>query len=407
MKKSIVKALSVLLIFASVFAVMLTGCGNGEEQEDESTIEKMSKAEAEEFFFKAYEDTVNANYLVVDVIVKASQEMEYEGEKQSVNEDSDVKVIAGKDANGVLSVSVINAEGSEDYDEFYRGNTKYIYYINDYDPNGGSVSSYDSDSPYTVASVLDKYIFYAYDMKKTVEGLFAMGAKLSYKESTVTAKVKSDDFEEFAINILGVGEDSSEIEDSKEMLKEFSFAIEITADDKGFIKEYSFTLNMSVANNGQTAVADVKIDMEFNDINADSSVEEPVWLTEYLSDPINFADRYETDWNGDLVWYEVDTRENGFVVKTVVYNADGSVQSTVDYERNENGNVLSRIVRSSDGKVTQKEINEYNGEGDMVKHTLYEGDLLSLVRTWNYDTGIVVTTEYENGVIICVREVSD
>ncbi len=401
MKKITIKTLSMLLIFASVFMVMLAGCGEDDANDDEnSTIAEMSKGEAKEFFLKAYEDTVNANYFTVAVSGKTVQAMEAEGETQEYSQEADVKISAGKDVDGVMSILVLNTEGGESYDEFFRGNVRYVR-------RNGSVMKNDASYDYSVESVLNNYMIYTSDMEKAIDAVFAMSSKLSYHKNTVTVKVKSTDFEEFATCVLGEEEGSSVIEESKEMLNDFSVSIECTADDKNHLVKYSFALDMNVTSDGQTMSTEIRVDMDFADVNGDGTVSEPDWVTEFLSNPENFADRFERDEFGNIIRYEVDTHENGILVKTVIYNADGSISVTVEYERNEYGDIVSRIVRSSDGTVIEKEVNEYNAAGVMIKHTVYQDDLLSLVKTWDLDTGLVVTTQYENGEIVTVHEISE
>ena len=399
------KSMALLLILAGVLVGTLTGCdssANTEDDDDEeknggSSITKMSKEEAKEFFLEAYGATMEASYLACMMSGDAKQVMEVGGEKQEISNLIKVDLTAGANKNGVFSILAKVTSEDRSYEQYHQGTTYYTRH-------GEEVIRNTQMTPVTVEGALGQNLGIIEDLKAAVEGLFEMDPKLDYDKDTVTVRAECDDFVLFSTKVLGVEEDDPELSLTAEMLKAFDFSVECTANAQGYLTAISIELKMNAEMDEQKSTVEYQYSVEFADVNSDKTVAQPDWVTAFLSNPENFADRLDRDENGNIIRYEVDTRENGQIVKTVVYNADGSVLSTVVYERDANGNILTKTVTDGSGAVTEKDVYEYDEHSQMLKQTHYVGSEIVSVNTWDPDSSYESTATYENGVLIKLWE---
>lgn len=410
MKHNIKTIIAFLLLFAMV-AVVFTGCDEASSKTEEGTSQStatatpiptvLTKDEAKTLFTKALADIFAAKSITFSVNSNQSRKV--------VNGESENEITLSEKMSGSFmtdSEGKVKAHLNSERKQNDSVDTTEGYFLNGKLYSKGDTVSVDRyTNSISIDTIMNRYFSFTDSYDTLIKGVFDERIADCVTINGRTVSVSINDIVKFAETLCGSSVSESELEEMKQAVTRFSFTFSCTLGDDGNISSIGYNLQMDAAQDGATANQIMTLSVEFSQVNQVEDKGIPTWLDEYLKDPENFADRIGHDENGNIEWYEVDTTKDGSVVKTVRYNADGSVDFYREYTYDDIIRVLTNIVYSADGTEKEKYVCKYeddeNGESVSFTESYYENGELKTVKVTNYvDESLSGTTYYENGVAV-------
>lgn len=403
------KTITAVLLLAVVVAVALAGCNAPDPTGNTTPVPTLdptptptvlTKEEAKQLFSKALADTFAAKSMNFSVVSTQSQKVvtgETVLDDRTLSEKTSGMFITDSESN-------VKAHLNTEYIQNNDNETAEGYYLNGKLYYNGDVVSVDKYFNFiSIDTIMKRYLSFTDSYDSLLSGIFDERIADCFTINKRTVSVSINDVVKFVEAFAEDSTSESELEEMKQMLAGFSFTITSTVGDDGYISALDYSLQMDATQDEATSTRIMSLSAAFSQVNKVEDKGLPTWLSEYLSNPENFADRCGYDENGQLAWYEVDTTANGYVTKTVHYNADGSVVFYREYTYDDNMRVLTDIKYSADGTEIEKTVCEFedaeNGEPISCTERYYENGELKTVQVYNYvDNALSSTSYYENGV---------
>lgn len=402
MMKHFFKTITTVLLLVVMAAVVLTGCNTSDPTATPAPIpEALTKDEANPLFAQAIADTIAAKSMNFSVIF--SQNL------KTTNGETENEVTYSEKISGTfMTDSDGNAKAHLNTERKQNNNTETTenYLLNGKLYYNGEVVSVD---PYSnsinIDTIIKRYLSFTDSYDSLLSGIFDERIADCFTINERTISVSINDVVKFVEAFAEDSTSESELDEIKQMLTKYSFALSCTLGEDGYISSIDFNIEMDATQDEVTSNQIMSFSATFSQVNKVEDKEIPTWLDEYLKNPENFADRLGYDEYGQLAWYEVDTTANGSVTKTVRHNADGSVVFYREYTHDDMMRKLTDIKYSADGSELEKYIWEYedNENGEQISFTerYYENGELKTVLVYNYlDNSLSSRSYYENGVKI-------